>query len=39
MAETNNENLAEAGGTEFKQFPFLKEEKAAKQQRIAMQKA
>lgn len=34
MAETNNENLAEAVGTEFKQFPFLKEEKAAKEKAV-----
>jgi len=34
MAETNNEQLADAVGTELKQFPFLKEEKAAKEKAV-----
>ena len=34
MAETNNENLANAVGTDIKQFPFLKEEKAAKEKAV-----
>jgi len=34
MAETNNENLAQAVSTDLKQFPFLKEEKAAKEKAV-----
>jgi hypothetical protein len=34
MAETNNEQLANAVGTDIKQFPFLKEEKAAKEKAV-----
>jgi len=34
MAETNNEQLAEAVGTDLKPFPFLKEEKAAKEKAV-----
>lgn len=34
MAETNNTELANAVGTDLKQFPFLKEERAAKEKAV-----